>query len=270
MSDELKDIALAEAYLNDALSEEEKRVVEKRRQDDPDFARLVDDMDVMMAGSKAAFRQEVQEQLQELEKTLPRIPLDEAALILNDMDIPAAEEEDDTLQSSEEDSSKNRRWLYLIALLLIILAVITWALWPQPKAHEQLFAKYFEAPPVERSNSRSPIAALQQKADAAYQTGQYAAAIPLYDQLYREYGDSLSLYYLGMAQMANGNGEAAVESLNTVAELPEDIRYRQLQFYLALAHLQEGDRKAATDLLRNLDGEAAEALRQEMEKAFSQ
>ncbi len=85
-----------------------------------------------------------------------------------------------------------------------------------------------------------------------YDEGRYAAALPHFTRYLEQHGqDGEALLYFGIAQLALRQLPEAVNSLSAAAELlPE--RNAEANWYLALAHLRNGDTDTAKKILHPL------------------
>lgn len=265
MSNELQDIALAEAYANNELNDQERVAVEVRRDKDPDFARLLVDMKVLLEGTRSAFREDVEAQLRDLEAGLPTVQMDEAALLLND--LPELEE---TISTSKP-KRPFRYWLYRAAAVLIPLFVgLGWWMSSEKPAYEKLFEQHFETLDhdihLTRGNEDKSYFQLQVQALSEFKQGQYAKAIPLFQQLFDVHDDTSSLFYLAIAQLGDNQPTTAIQNLERFKNISDDIRFTNLDYYLALAYLRKGDLKKAREFLANAKSREAIKLKGDLDK----
>ncbi|MEM1323573.1 MAG: hypothetical protein AAGG75_25145 [Bacteroidota bacterium] len=271
MSEELKDIALAEAYLNGELSEAQRQAVDTRRASDPTFAQLLADMEIMLEGTREAFRGDIEAQLRELEQGLPPVQIDEAALLLDDLPEEATQppQPPPAPQANAPKGKQGRGWWYLVVAVVLLLLLLWW-LWPRGEApsQEQLFAEYFEAPARVGGPTRGgdELAELRRVAGEAYDGKDFAAAARYYERLFVEYRDTQALFYLGVAQLGAGAPTAAVENLREFGQVSEDVRFEATEYYIALAYLRKGEWEQALFALEGLEDPRANELRSAIQK----
>lgn len=272
MSDELQDITLIEAYLNEELDAQQRQAVETRRDNDPAFAQLLIDLEILFEGSREAYRQDIESQLQDIESDLPPIEIDEAALLLDD--IPKPKEPKIEKPKPEDRKMRIGKWWRVAAVLIPLLGIMTWMLWPKPSVEERLFAAYFELPALVNNPTRgigdNKIKALGKKADMAYNSNDCTIATSAYEELYTVHRDTQSLFYLGISQLCEGQTDEAIKNLKTFDQVSEDIRFNQNDFYIALAYLRQGQTEEALKLLAKENSIEARKLSNEITSYFNQ
>lgn len=251
MANSLEDIALLDAYLNDQLDIAEKKAVEDRLQADPEFAHLAEDLDVLVQGVKQHYRQQLKSDLQVLEKTLPAI------------DLTAGEKRNPENPNDEGRTSPGdhvvgwrkflpkKRWLkhpsgamginWVIGLAaMVVMAIGIWWLATEKSPEEKLFAAYFEPTKMEQTRSRIEKNKEQLKYEATqdFNKGHFTKAIPMLKELFETHQDTISLYFMGLAQLGVGRTNEAIQSLTLYNSTYEDVRYPRINYYIGLAHLR--------------------------------
>lgn len=148
-----------------------------------------------------------------------------------------------------------------VLLLLVIIAGMAAAIWyaqyQKNQETQTLYLRYF-APPANVYLAQPPrtgeeLAFPQRtRAMSYYDEGRYAAALPLFESyLIRQPSDATTRFYFGIAQLALHQTQQAIETLSTAAEQLPD-RQTEINWYLALAFLQNGDVVTAKKILRPL------------------
>lgn len=125
--------------------------------------------------------------------------------------------------------------------------------WTYLKAGDiDLSIKSFQDIMDQSQNKVVKVSALTQIADAYQDTGKLEKAIEVYDQILRDYPDSLYADYVqyrqGAALLKTEKIEAATLSLKSLkANFPESKYLHEANYYLGVAYFKKGDWTAARD-----------------------
>lgn len=151
--------------------------------------------------------------------------------------------EEDLPEVNIPPASAKRRNLrpWMVAAGILFLLALSWYLFRDrpPNKYEELFAAYFEPYPsmVTRRGGETD---LRNRAYTAYSDGKYRQALPLLEQVWEERQDTLSLFYLGIAQIADGETNEGIQNLKVFNELYK-VFNQQVNWHIALGYLQEGE-----------------------------
>ncbi|MDW3651289.1 MAG: tetratricopeptide repeat protein [Bacteroidia bacterium] len=148
---------------------------------------------------------------------------------------------------------------YLVAAAVITLLLIFFLF--QDKAPSlnpsELYASYEQFDPLSLERGNSDSDSLFLIANGLYNEEQYEAAIPILEGLLEEENFDRKPYarlHLGIAQLKNGNDEAAMDVLQQIGE--DSSFYLQAQWKLALAYLKQGNTEQAKEILGMLTTES--------------
>lgn len=247
MAKRIEDIVLLDAYLNDQLGGREKKAVEKRLQLDAKFAELANDLEIFSEGIKRKYKERLKAELQLFEKTLPAIERyhDETVISSNR-----------SRQSEASSGSYKVWWKKYVSLgipaeklaktwlstvgSIVVIGIIIWLLMPNRSPEERLFAEYFEPTKMEETRSRTVKTKEQLRAEATqeFNKDHFTNAIPLLQELFESHKDTTSLYFMGLAQLGNGQISEAIQSLTLYNSTYKDVRYSRINYYIGLAHLR--------------------------------
>lgn len=241
-----KDLDRVDAYHRGELSATEEAELRERIGQDPGFAEIVRQQEILLRAleptpeelaERAAFRSSFLER-QQLRKNAS--PVQGAR---TPGPLPA------------KIRPLLTRWLAGAAAMLLIGLAGYWASSKvlRTDVPAQAAVPYFT--PLNRLGGRmgsTPIAEEQLAiAYKAYDTGDYATAAPLLNSPALIAADSLNLLFGAVANLGLGNAEAAANTLESLRRtrfyLPNQA---EIDFYLALAYLNNGEREKGLELLR--------------------
>ncbi len=225
-----KDVEQLEAYWQNNLSGMEKLALENRLATDVAFRQEADKMHLLTEGLAVVKQRQQRVRLDALDATLP--------------DVKA---------------SKSINWLKLLlaALVLTIAAFSVWFF--ILKKEEKRFVKPTISEPVAAYFEPYPALGItmgetknERKKDAMvlYAQKEYAKAIPLLNDSFKETQDSMLLFYVGIAHLAVGEStEAQVifDKLQTNQNVPQEA----VQWYLALSFIELKQYDKAVPILKN-------------------
>lgn len=235
-----KDIALLESYLEGNLGNQEKHRVEARIAEEEEFAKLSNQLKVLVEGIGYAGRNKILQQLQEIETGLPEIDLNEA-------DTPA-----------KVVSLKQRNHWWAAAASIAVLVVSGLFIFNQRLTPAEVFENYIEAyPNIDRPTTRGEIIEMdiEYRAYAAYDQYNYVLAIEFFNQMPETDMDSINYLYLGISYLMNNQSAEAINSLDLAQKNAGNLR-NQVNWYLGMAYLKSGDLEKAKEvftILKNSD-----------------
>lgn len=159
--------------------------------------------------------------LKELESTLPEVAVDAPA---------------------KEVAKRRRIWPLVAAASVLLLLTVGWYLMQEEpmNAGERLFAENFEPyPPIGVTRGFVPTEKAKLKMDAyeAYSGSDYKSAVSLFGKLNTANTDTLSLFYMGISQIAIGNTEEGIETLNNFKKMSDELQ-EQADWYIVLGKLR--------------------------------
>lgn len=166
------------------------------------------------------------------------------------------------LESSSEKLTKSRTFpIYKIAAVITVLVAMGLWLLYQKDPNEKLYQEYFTADPglpTVMGNS-SNYAFYEAMVD--YKQGHYKTAISKWEQLWAAKKDNDTLnYFLGSAYLANGEATRAISFFDRVVENEQASFKNEAAFYQGLAHLKNGDTRAALKSLEKAQDEKSREL----------
>ncbi len=232
------------AYLTNQLPPAERDAFEQRLSDDPEFA------------AEAAEAATLYEAIQ----TEGDLAL-EAKLITY---AKAQHQMDATVIYSNPTKTNIRKMtsyarIVYAAAVLVGLIVVILPLWLMNRSDatitatpEEIYATNFTIPPVPEARGAEQATQWQRH----FARGDYKTTIAQLEGLLADTtftGRSEAFYYLGIAQLASGNPEAALQALAQVRE--ESFDWDSAQWYSALAQLKLGQTDAARQTLTRISNQ---------------
>lgn len=213
MEQEEKDIELIEAYHQGRLSEEETAEFDKRRDEDKDFNRKVEDYMHIMNEIRSFGEQDFMKKLNSWEKDI------------------AGEKEAKVIPL--------KRILSIAAAIIIILIPIGYLLMSDEvqRAPQELYTAYFE-PYEDVISERSEGSGLLEQGLNAYNQENYRQAITYLEGFVKENPeDNSAKAYLGIAYLAVNESDKAEATLKDVSQDATGLFKEVSEWYLALAYL---------------------------------
>ena len=221
---------LIENYLEGKLTAQEKADFELRLTKDSELAKQYADLQDFMIAMQTFGRNGLKQELKAIADMEP-LPVDL-------FDQPAQKK---TEKSDVKVRKISYRKLISIAAIILIITVPTLLLLnTQKMSPEELYQSYFEvypnvAAPIVRSES--PKTSLEQ-AMGIYEQKDYKGAIDKLQNIKVETKDKEAVgFYLGMAYLANGNTNQAIEKFQKLQQQSLTTYQDQTTWYLALAFL---------------------------------
>jgi len=225
MKDEEKDIDLIEAYLRGTLDEQALAAFQKRREDDPEFAREVIDYSQIINQIRSTHEQDFLNKLRHW---------------------------DGEIENRQEVKVIPFRRIFLIAASVLLLAIAGLYVFRNSQSdHEQLFQEYFQ--PYENVISeRSGKNDSQRKGMELYDQKKYEEAIVQLKLAALEDSDNPSLKcYLGIAYLAAGHAQEAKTTFDAVVKNDHSLFKEVAEWNLAMTYLKLDDEGS---LKKTLDG----------------
>lgn len=232
------------AYLTDQLPPAERDAFEQRLTDDPEFAAEAAETATLYAAIQAEGDRELEAKLITYAK--PQHQMDATVMYPN------------PTKTNIRKMTSYARIVYAAAVLVGLIVVIL-PLWLMNRSDatitatpEEIYATNFTIPPA--PEARGAEQATQWRRHFA--RGDYKTTIAQLEGLLADTtftGRSEAFYYLGIAQLASANPEAALQALAQVRE--ESFDWDSAQWYSALAQLKLGQTDAARQTLTRISNQ---------------
>ncbi len=214
-----KELAYIAQYLNGELEHEQREVFELQLMRDEEFRRKVEEVKALLIGIREG---SLAQQLDVFHQ--PAV-------------IPYY-----------------RQWWVAASVAIIVLSGCWW-LWFSMPSPERLYQSYFVPDmglPVEMGGADS-VRYTFYDGMISYKEGNYADALAKWTWVADAIGTNDTLqYYRGVANMAVGNMDNAIEHLFTVASERKSAFYEESTWYLALCYLNRGEQPKAVALLKRI------------------
>lgn len=216
------DQELIDKYLDRSLKEDEELIFDQKIKNSIAFAEEVELHETMLAAIRIRDKQALRDELK-----------------------------GEALKLRQKSSKKlSRTFFYLAAASIMILAMLTYMLLP---SHNSLFNEYY-VPIPESPIVRTEIESINnyQLAMGAYSKGQFQNAL----QLFNKVDDTAIRHeielYKGNCHLGLDQPEQAISQFQlALASSNEQIIF-QAQWFLALAHLKNGDKMGAIEILQQM------------------
>ncbi len=149
----------------------------------------------------------------------------------------------------------------LAASVLLLIGVSTWAIFFTGNSPQKVFAENFKPDPGLPTTMGTASQYEFYTGMVSYKRKEYTDAISRWLPLYaaNPKNDTL-VYFLGVANLANGNARQAENYLKSATDRTESTFYEDIQYYLALAYLKENKIKQARETLSKSQSPAGNAL----------
>lgn len=205
-----------ERYLNQSMSDSEYQSFTSQLQNSPGLQQQVKDVELLLSGIESAALQEKMNHFHEA--------------------VPSEEKEEQPISLLP---NKRRKFIsYGVAASLILALGLFW-IFGQQSNSEKLFAKHFRPDPglpttMDTSNNFDFYDAM-----VNYKQGDYGVAIEKWEELASKVSISDTLqYFIGVAHLAEGNENKAINLLKSVSENNESVFTKEAQYYLGLSYLK--------------------------------
>lgn len=164
-----------------------------------------------------------------------------------------------------EKKGLSRGWLALAASFLILFGVSTWAILTNGNSSEKVFAANFKPDPGLPTTMGTASDYEFYYGMVSYKRKEYGDAILRWEPLYaaNPKNDTI-VYFLGVANLANGNARQAEKYLLLAQEKTESVFYKDIEYYLALSFLKENKIEEAIATLEKSDSPENIALLKEL------
>lgn len=274
-----KDQNVIEAYLLGRLSAEDAAYLEERRAN-PGFAAALRTEEQVMAAidldgdlflkdmlerEEMSIRKQAvaDTKVEEVASDRPVGPLSEAA-------PPKA-----TTTGARIRRLPGRHWLSRVAAvgLLVVAAIWLFKIFSPatPLAlYDDYFAPYENVVEELNKGSVSESEALRQKAYAAYESGDYAAALQGFEAILADTADADTEFYRANALLELGRAEEALPILDELARKPDFNLAAHSQWYAALAELALKRPDQAKIRLEKIINRPPETLKVQLEQLYKQ
>ena len=257
--DNTNDKELLDQYLRGKLSSVEQLNLEKRLATDISLANQLAELGEVQQGIRLARLASVLEEVQDWEREATiqeggfegevseMIRLEKHRELLGEIRDFEKEEKEQRIKSHQI----GWHWWEMAASIALLLGVGWFTFQPsEPTIHEKLFAEYFEPYPAIGNSRGESHSEFKESAFENYLVEDYEAAIPKFKFL-SERGDSLSLFYLGVAQLGKKDSRKATQ---TFLKFQKEFAFfeDEVNWYLGLAYLMESDHDKAKSQLKKI------------------
>lgn len=198
-------------YLNNELTDVEMATFEKKIRRNPNLKKEVNDLRLLRLGIREST-------LQDKVKMLKQYDAEE--FVSNN---------ENTSQGSNVRTLLFSKILGVAASLIVLVGAFwVWNTLESGNTSGDIYAEYFEPYPsdVVVSRSASSQETLIQNAHGAYQNENYKTAAPLFEKLYEQDRDTMSLFYAGISYLGYKDYENAKRILN------QDMHWQVEESYL--------------------------------------
>jgi tetratricopeptide (TPR) repeat protein len=211
---------LIDAYLMDGLSPEEKAEVELQMRLFPDFRNQVEVQSMLSRG---------------IEEFHLKNSLNEFH---------------EEMAGAERKKRYSYTWLALAASVLILIGLGTWAILGTSNSPQKIFAATFKPDPGLPTTMSTTSDYEFYFGMVNYKRKEYSEAISKWEALYaaNPQNDTV-IYFLGVANLANGNARQATNYLKMAQDFDQSVFYEDTRYYLALALLKENKIEEAQKIL---------------------
>ena len=239
MNENIAQTELIERYLDNELSADEKARFESRLRNEAGLAEEVHLQRQLHEGLRAAGRSRLLGMLAAEDRQM------------DEYHPPA--------QVIRFDDATRQRFYWAAAAILLLLIPLYMILGPG-RRDEKLFAAYFKPYQGVSVQADAPLAQAMQE----YQQRDYAQALPILERLLGEgSAEDTTLFFKGNASLALEQTPDAISCFRQIIANSGHPFYREAQWYLALAYLQDGAADEAKTQLQSLVKDASHPHHQE-------
>lgn len=173
---------------------------------------------------------------------------------------------------SEIIEKPERKWvtpglIALAASLLLLIGVSSWAIFFTGNSAQKVFSENFRPDPGLPTTMGTVSQYEFYYGMVSYKRKEYIEAISRWEPLYaaNPKNDTL-VYFLGVANLANGNARQAESYLKLANEKTESAFFEDIRYYLALAYLKENKIAEAKEVLSKTSSPAGIKLLRQIKK----
>ena len=225
-----------EAYINGQLNDEDLVVFEDRLKNEDGFSSKIDNIKTVINGLET---QALKEQLDEFHNEL-------------------SNKQNQNITHQPKVRILNWKKIAVAAVLIIGLGSF-WLF--SGSSNERLYAEYFTPDPGLPTTMSSNDNYEFYEAMVDYKQGDYKTAISKWKVLQKAKPNNDTLnYFIGVAHLANKNGDAAIYLLENAANNSSFPLINDAYYYLGLAYLKEGNVDKAKENLQKSTLENSKAL----------
>ncbi len=157
-------------------------------------------------------------------------------------------------------------WLSIAASILILIGVVSWVILKSGNSAEKIFAANFKPDPGLPTTMGTSSEYEFYYGMVNYKRKEYAEAIARWEPIYGANPENDTLiYFLGVANLADGNPRQAKNYLQRVKKKTESTFYEDAKYYLALSLLRENNIEEAIETLQNSSSTANISLLQQIQ-----
>src|SRR5690606_28562743 len=198
-----------------------------------------------------------------------RAKVDEQRLLFKSVEVynlkNSLDEYHKEIEPVPEKKELNIGWFALAASFLVLISVSTWAILGSGNSPEKVFAENFKPDPGLPTTMGTSSEYEFYYGMVNYKRKEYAEAISRWEPIYAAYPENDTLvYFLGVANLANGNPRQAKKYLQKANQKKESAFYEDSKYYLALSLLKENKIKEAKETLKNSSSAANISLLQQV------
>lgn len=229
-----------ERYYNHTMTADERTVFEEKLQQDTEFKTLVEDIKTLILGIET---QTLKEKLDTFHNDMP-------------------------MQLHAEKAASKVRYFNVrkIAATVVILVAIGCFWWINGSSNDRLYNQFFTPDPglpttMSKSDNFEFFDAM-----VNYKKGDYKLAITKWNKLQEKEPDNDTInYFLGVANLADNNTNAAISFLQKTASRPESVFHDDAEYYLGLAHLKNNNKQEAIKFLKLSNTETSKKLLEKLD-----
>ena len=234
-----EDIELIDRYLRGTLNGLEHKVIVSRLSQDESLVQLLKEIKLLHKSTRLSKMEKVFQGLQETEVSLKETP------------------------NSQAVSRKLWPRVAAAASIILLLGLVWFLLNPGTPDTQKIFADAFEVYPnnVIKRSEQVKYSDLKNTAYSFYDQKKYAESIPQFLELYQTEDEKISLFYLAVASLADGQTDQTIQYFNEFSPYAKANGLDdQTAWYLALAYLKKGELDNASTILKELsNGSSPEA-----------
>jgi len=169
------------------------------------------------------------------------------------------------IKQGPEKKGMSRGWLALAASFLVLISVSIWAVLNSGNSPEKVFSANFKPDPGLPTTMGTASDYEFYYGMVNYKRKEYAEAINRWESLYAANPENDTVvYFLGVANLANGNPRQAEKYLKLAKKKTNSVFYKEVNYYLALSLLKENKIEEAKTVLEKSESSASKVLLKEI------